>query len=175
MENGRGENHLLSTIERGFSTARLRTGNVRKARHQCRTLKMVQPLKKHRSDNVDRAATSGGSSSLIATPLRSHRTRHQYAIRLDQLQWLLGQMPGEGAEHPEWITETAARNVVARWMKAGWVEAEQLRAHDPLWIWPTRKRLRKTNLPYNYRDIEQSGMDESFAPVCDQRDSSGTL
>jgi hypothetical protein len=120
---------------------------------------MVQPLKKHRSDNVDRAATSGGSSSLIATPLRSRRTRHQYAIRLDQLQWLLGQMPGQGAERPDWITETAARNVVARWMKAGWVEAEQLRAHEPLWIWPTRKGLRKTNLPYNYRNIEQSGMD----------------
>ncbi len=84
----------------------------------------------------------------------------QYAIRLDQLQRLLGQMPGQGAEHSDWITETAARNVVARWMKAGWVEAEQLRAHEPLWIWPTRKGLRKANLPYNYRDIEQSGLDD---------------
>ncbi len=84
----------------------------------------------------------------------------QYAIRLDQLQWLLGQMPGEGAQQPDWITETAARNVVTRWMKAGWVEAEQLRAHEPLWIWPTRKGLRKVNLPYNYRDIGQSGMDD---------------
>src|SRR5262249_12201994 len=36
----------------------------------------------------------------------------------------------------------------------------QLRARDPLWIWPTRKGLRKTNLPYTYRDIEQSGMDD---------------
>src|SRR5215472_5763810 len=70
---------------------------------------------------------------------------HQYTIRLDQLQWLLGQMPGQGSEHPDWITETAARNVVARWMKAGWVEAEQLRANEPLWIWPTRKGLHKAN------------------------------
>lgn len=85
---------------------------------------------------------------------------HQYAIRLDQLQWLLGQMAGKTSEHQGWITETAARNVVARWMKAGWVEAKQIRAREPLWIWPTRKGLRKAELPYNYRDIEQTGLDD---------------
>lgn len=84
----------------------------------------------------------------------------QYAIRLDQLQWLLGVMPGKTAEHEGWITETAARNVVARWMKAGWVKAEQIRKREPLWIWPTRKGLRKAKLPYNYRDIEQTGLDD---------------
>ncbi len=84
---------------------------------------------------------------------------HQYAIRLDQLQWLLGQMPGRQAEHPDWISETAARNVVARWMKAGWVQAEQIRAREPLWIWPTRAALRKLGFPYTYRDIKQTGLD----------------
>jgi len=84
----------------------------------------------------------------------------QYAIRLDQLQWLLGTMAGSTAEHDGWITETAARNVVARWRSAGWVEAEQIRAREPLWIWPTRKGLRKAGLPYNYRDIEQTGLDD---------------
>jgi hypothetical protein len=84
----------------------------------------------------------------------------QYAIRLDQLQWLLGQMAGKTAMNTHWITETAARNVVARWIKAEWVEAEQIRAREPLWIWPTRKGLRRANLPYNYRDIEQAGLDD---------------
>lgn len=84
----------------------------------------------------------------------------QYAIRLDQLQWLLGEMPGPTSEHEGWITETAARNVVARWKKAGWVKAEQIRAREPLWIWPTLKGLRKAKLPYSYRDIEQTGLDD---------------
>src|SRR2546421_3537124 len=39
----------------------------------------------------------------------------QYGIRLDHLQWLLGRDPGPKAAHTNWISESAARDVVKRW------------------------------------------------------------
>ena len=84
----------------------------------------------------------------------------QYGIRLDQLQWLLGRYAGRGAARPDWISEGAARDVVTRWKRAGWVKVKRIRAHEPFWIWPTRLWLRKVGLPYTYRDLEQSGLDD---------------
>jgi hypothetical protein len=84
----------------------------------------------------------------------------QYAIRLDQLQWLLGQHPGCGAVHPDWISEGSARDVVSRWKRAGWVRTEQIRAKEPFWVWPTRQALATLGLPYQYRDIGQSCLAE---------------
>lgn len=78
----------------------------------------------------------------------------QYAMRLDHAQWVLGQMPGGGAVHEDWISEGAARDVITRWKAKKWVYAERLGAHEPLWIWPTRRGLKKVGLPYSYRDIE---------------------
>jgi hypothetical protein len=43
---------------------------------------------------------------------------HQYGIRLDHLQWLLGRSPGQGAANTNWISEGAARDVVTRWQRA---------------------------------------------------------
>jgi len=49
----------------------------------------------------------------------------QYAMRLDQIQELLGQLAGHGAAHEDAISESATLNVIARWKQAGWVMAHQ--------------------------------------------------
>ncbi|PWU23896.1 hypothetical protein C5B42_01380 [Candidatus Cerribacteria bacterium 'Amazon FNV 2010 28 9'] len=76
----------------------------------------------------------------------------QYAIRLDHLQVLLGLYAGSGTA----LSMGGTRKLVARWKRAGWVEAKRLRASEPLWVWPTRLGLRQMGLPYVYRNMEQS-------------------
>jgi len=85
---------------------------------------------------------------------------HQYGIRLDQLQWLLGRFPGRGAANENWISEGAARDVVTRWQRAKLVRVERIRVREPFWVWPTRLGLRKVGLPYTYRDLAQSSLDD---------------
>ena len=51
---------------------------------------------------------------------------HQYGMCLDQLQWLLGRFPGRGATYTNWISESAARDVVKRWAEEGLVRVERL-------------------------------------------------
>jgi hypothetical protein len=84
----------------------------------------------------------------------------QYGIRLDHLQWLLGRFPGRGAANTNWISEGAARDVVTRWQRAKLVRVERIRAREPFWVWPLRLGLRKVGLPYTYRDLAQSSLDD---------------
>jgi len=84
---------------------------------------------------------------------------HQYGIRLDHVQWLLGRYAGHGAVYTDWISEGAARDVVTRWKNAGWVRVERIRAHESFWVWLTRLGLRKVGLSYTYRDLEQTSLD----------------
>lgn len=77
----------------------------------------------------------------------------QYGIRLDQLQRLLGQRPGRGAAHRDWISEGAARDVVTRWKRAGWARSAHIRAKEPFWIFLSRAGLRTFGLTYAYRDL----------------------
>ncbi len=84
----------------------------------------------------------------------------QYGIRLDHLQWLLGRFPGKDAAHSNWISEGAARDVVERWKLGKWVQQARIRAHEPFWVWPTRLGLRKIGLPYSYRDLARTGLDD---------------
>ncbi len=84
---------------------------------------------------------------------------HQYALRLDQLQWVLGRYPGHGARHSNWVSESAARDVVKRWEQMGYVHARGIRDKEPFWIWVSRKGLKKLGLPYTYSDLEESGLD----------------
>lgn len=84
----------------------------------------------------------------------------QYTIHLHHIQQLLAQQPGYGALNPERLSEGAARDVVTRWKKAGWVRTEFIRAHEPFWIWPTRAALHKLGLPYEYKDIGQTRLDD---------------
>ncbi len=80
---------------------------------------------------------------------------HQYTIRLDHLQILLGQQ----TECGEALSQSAARHVVTRWEKAGWVRVKRLLADEPYWVWLTHLGLRKVGLPYSYKDIKQSSTD----------------
>jgi len=85
---------------------------------------------------------------------------YQYAIRLDHLQWVLGRAPGPGAAYTNWISESAARDVVKRWEQGKWVQHGSIRAHEPFWVWPTRLGLRKVGLPYSYRNVEKTSLEE---------------
>ncbi len=78
----------------------------------------------------------------------------QYAMRLDQIQELLGQRVGQGAAHENQITESATRNVIARWKKAGWVQARRIDAEEPLWVWLTKEGLRRVGLTYQYQSLD---------------------
>jgi len=83
----------------------------------------------------------------------------QYAIRLDHLQFLLGRSSGRGAQYHNWIGEGAARDVVTRWKKAGWIALEKIRAKQPFWVWLTPKGLRKIGLPYKYVAVSETALD----------------
>lgn len=84
---------------------------------------------------------------------------HQYAIRLDHLQRLLGRYAGYGARHANWVSENAARSVVHRWKQMGYVHIAGIRDKEPFWIWTSKKGLKKLGLPYTYTDLEASGLD----------------
>jgi hypothetical protein len=85
---------------------------------------------------------------------------HQYGIRLDHLQWLLGRYRGRRATYNNWISESAARDVVNRWEQEGWLRVARLQVNSPFWVWLSRKGLRKMGLAYAYRDLEQSSLDD---------------
>ena len=77
----------------------------------------------------------------------------QYAMRLDQIQELLGQLAGHGAAHEDAISVSATLNVIARWKQAGWVMARRIDVEEPQWVWLTRKGLRRVKLPYQYQSL----------------------
>jgi hypothetical protein len=81
----------------------------------------------------------------------------QYAIRLDQLQRLFGQLIDRYAINR--IGEGATRDVVTRWKNAGWVETEQIQAHKPIWIWLTDLGLSQARLSYSYQNIGQDSLE----------------
>src|SRR5579859_4421113 len=84
----------------------------------------------------------------------------QYGIRLDHLQWLLGRFQGKGAARRNWVSESSARDVVRRWELGKWARHGSIRAHEPFWVWPTRVGLRKIGLPFSYRNLAATGLDD---------------
>ena len=72
----------------------------------------------------------------------------QYAMHLDQIQELLAQHADHGTTHGNQITESTTRNVIARWKKAGWVNARRIDTEEPLWVWLTKEGLRRIGLTY---------------------------
>src|SRR5947207_13125317 len=101
-----------------------------------------KPPRKTRSDK--------GRVQLPDRDLRSLRwIAEQYAIRLDQLQRLLGWEAGRGAKEEEYISENAARLVVARWKRARLVEYRKFTVEDPSWTWLTAHGLQELDLGYN--------------------------
>jgi hypothetical protein len=85
---------------------------------------------------------------------------YQYGIRLDHLQWVLGHSPGPTAHYPNWISESAARDVVRRWERGKWAQRQPIGVHEPFWIWPTRLGLRKVGLPYSYRKVGKMSLED---------------
>ncbi len=64
----------------------------------------------------------------------------QYAVRLDHVIDLLGMYPGPGVSE-EGMSDSAGRQVVNRWRRAGWVGYQQMLAGEPPWLWLTREGL----------------------------------
>jgi len=73
----------------------------------------------------------------------------QYAVRFDDVCFLLGREAGPGAKASGRISESAARQVVARWQKAGWAASRKMLVHEPAWVWVTAKGLHE--LGYNIK------------------------
>jgi hypothetical protein len=74
----------------------------------------------------------------------------QYTASLEQLQALLGSHAGHGAKRQGWISKSAARQVLARWHKLGYIEQKNIFTDYPAWIWLTRRAIAELGLPYGY-------------------------
>ncbi len=72
----------------------------------------------------------------------------QYAARRDQVQYLLGLEAGRGATVEGEISESAARQVIERWRRAGWIVQKKVFAEEHPWLWATARLLRQLELPY---------------------------
>ncbi len=78
-------------------------------------------------------------------------TTEQYAVRLDQLQRLLGRDAQRPLDTVGQLSLSGARHVVARWEEGGYAESEKVFFKEPSWIWPSRKGLQRLHLDYPYR------------------------
>jgi hypothetical protein len=74
----------------------------------------------------------------------------QYAISLEQLQWLLGLRAGHGAKHAHHISESAVRQVLARWQKLGYIEQKNIFTDSPAWIWLSKNAAAELGVRYPY-------------------------
>lgn len=70
-----------------------------------------------------------------------HWIGEQYAVRIDQLARLLGRPTAP-------VSDSTARGVVSRWVRAGLAESKKLIAGEPGFVWLTRRGLRQVDLPY---------------------------
>ena len=72
----------------------------------------------------------------------------QYTVRADQLQGLLGRDPQGTVQVSGVLGKPTVERVIRRWRQAGWVEARQILAREPIWVWLTRSGLQQMGLPY---------------------------
>jgi len=77
-------------------------------------------------------------------------TTEQYAVRLDQLQRLLGRDPQRPLETDGELSLSGARHVVGRWEEGGYAESEKVFFREPSWVWPSRRGLQRLQLDYPY-------------------------
>ena len=87
----------------------------------------------------------------------------QAAIRLDQVQNLLGREAGRGAKEEGWISENAARLVVNRWRRAKLVEYKKITVEEPGWVWLTTTGLHAFELPYKLYEPSLARLEHLFA------------
>jgi hypothetical protein len=74
----------------------------------------------------------------------------QYAADQEQIRALLGRYAGLGAKETQHISESAARQVLARWLKLGYMEQRNLFKEYPPWVWLSRRAIIELELPYAY-------------------------
>jgi hypothetical protein len=72
----------------------------------------------------------------------------QYAMRIDQLQMLLGDMASQKTKVEGLLSESATRHAVERWQSAGLVEYRKVFSGDPGWVWLTALGLRTAGLSF---------------------------
>jgi hypothetical protein len=67
----------------------------------------------------------------------------QYAARVDQIRRLLSRFPDarKPFKNGELMGESTAKDLVARWQRAGWIECRRVLADMPAWAWCTKKGL----------------------------------
>jgi hypothetical protein len=70
-----------------------------------------------------------------------HWIAEQYALSLEQLQWLLGLRAGHGAKNAHRISQSAARQVLALWQKLGYIEQKNIFTDFPAWIWLMQQQM----------------------------------
>lgn len=87
----------------------------------------------------------------------------QYAVRLDQLQWLLDRCADPAAERPEKAGLDGARKVLARWEALGLAESRKVYSDQPRWLWLTGKGLAPLERGYRYKAPAPSRFDHYFA------------
>jgi hypothetical protein len=83
----------------------------------------------------------------------------QYAVRFDDIHSLLAQEASFGAKMPGHISENAARQVIARWQRAGWASSRKILVADPAWVWVTPKGLRELGYSFKFYALTLSRID----------------
>lgn len=76
----------------------------------------------------------------------------QYAVRIDQLQRLLGRQAQKTTKVEGAVGEATAAGVVERWGRLGFVETRKPFYKQPGWVWLSRHGLKQLDLPYSYRE-----------------------
>src|SRR5579859_4108135 len=96
----------------------------------------MQPPKKPRKTRYDKGSVKANDRDIFALTWIAQ----QYAMRFDHACQLISMHPGPGVG-PEGLSWSAARQVVNRWRKAGWIGYQQMLAGEPPWLWLTREGL----------------------------------
>ena len=78
----------------------------------------------------------------------------QYAVSLDQVQRLMGRMPGKETKQTGQVTLATAERRVKRWMELDLVEREKKFLNEPAWVWLTKTGL--SLLAHKYRYLSPS-------------------
>lgn len=91
-----------------------------------------------------------------------HWTAEQYAIRLDQLQVLLGRVARKQTKEARRITEPTVKDLVARWQRAGLVKVEKFFYKQPRWVWLSQQGLQHLGLPYKMWEADVNALNHIF-------------
>lgn len=74
----------------------------------------------------------------------------QYAIRLDSLQVLLGRSAQQVTKVEGQVSESTARQVIARWKQEDLVATRKFFYREPEWIWLTSNGLRQVDFSFKF-------------------------